>query len=180
MIYFISDTHFGHSNIIKYCNRPFSSIEEMDECLIDNWNSVVKDKDEIYHLGDFSLSKNKEYLKSIVKRLKGKKHLVKGNHDYLKDGEYCSLGFQSVQYYKELKWNKRKFCLMHFPLLSWNKMHRGSYMVHGHCHGTINHLNLGITRIDVGVDNFNYTPVSIEEVENLLKDNKPSVVNHHS
>ena len=79
-VFIISDTHFGHENIIKYCNRPFSSVEEMDEKMIKNWNETVSNNDVVLHLGDFGLGK-KEYIASIVKRLNGKKILIMGNHD---------------------------------------------------------------------------------------------------
>lgn len=75
MDYFTSDTHFSHTNIIKYCNRPFKSVEEMDEVLIANWNSVVKKTDQVFHLGDFG------YNYKIAQRLNGHKHLIWGNHD---------------------------------------------------------------------------------------------------
>lgn len=79
MIYFTADTHFGHENVIRFCNRPFSSADEMDEMLIQNWNSRVKDNDTVYILGDmFFRSANAE---SILQRLKGKKRLIIGNHD---------------------------------------------------------------------------------------------------
>ena len=79
MVYFISDTHFNHKNIIKYCNRPFDSIEQMNETLINNWNDIVSDKDIIYHLGDFALG-SKELILDIVNRLNGSKYLIRGNH----------------------------------------------------------------------------------------------------
>ena len=80
MIYFISDTHFYHSNIIKYCDRPFKDTNEMNETIINNWNSIVKNNDTIYHLGDFCLSTNDE-IKSIFNKLNGNKILIRGNHD---------------------------------------------------------------------------------------------------
>ena len=79
-VFIISDTHFNHANIIKYCNRPFKDTKEMDEMMIKNWNETVSNKDIVLHLGDFGLGK-KEYIASIVKRLNGKKILIMGNHD---------------------------------------------------------------------------------------------------
>ena len=82
--FFISDTHFCHTNILKYDNRPFSSIEEHDENLIENWNSRVTNKDIVYHLGDFGFGQ-KDKLQDIFNRLKGRKRLIRGNHDYKYD-----------------------------------------------------------------------------------------------
>lgn len=80
MIYFISDTHFNHSNIIEYCNRPFNDIKEMNDTLINNWNSVVKKDDIVYHLGDFALA-DEEKLKELYSKLNGTIILIRGNHD---------------------------------------------------------------------------------------------------
>ena len=78
--YLVSDTHFNHSNIIKYCSRPFSNIEEMNKVIIDNWNNIVDKEDTVYHLGDFGFG-TKEELKEIFDKLNGKKYLIMGNHD---------------------------------------------------------------------------------------------------
>ena len=80
-IFFVSDTHFAHENIIKYCNRPFKSIEEHDEALIERWNEKIDKDDIVFHLGDFAFA-SEEYIKSILDRLNGKKYLVFGNHDW--------------------------------------------------------------------------------------------------
>ena len=152
MIYFTSDTHFGHKNIIKYCNRPFSSVEEMDNALVENWNKVVRSNDTIYHLGDVTFSKNH----SILDKLNGYKTFLMGNHDHERSWPTID--------YKEIKYNGYRFILCHFPLLTWNNARHGSIHCHGHCHGTINHLNQNLLRFDVGVDVYNYTPVSIEQI----------------
>jgi calcineurin-like phosphoesterase family protein len=174
-----SDHHFHHANVIKHCNRPFSSVEEMNEALIENWNKVVADNHTIYHLGDFSFHRDFEVNRKLVKSLKGRKILIKGNHDKFKDSEYLRMGFLEVHNYLEIKHNKKKYILIHYPLLTWNGAHRGSIHCHGHSHCTVNYLNKGTTRIDVGVDNFNYTPVSIEEIEELMKDVVYTPVDHH-
>ena len=82
MNFYISDNHFGHKNIIKYDNRPFNSVEDMDEVMIDRWNSVVGDDDTVYILGDFSWYKEEKTLE-ILNRLSGRKVLIKGNHDHI-------------------------------------------------------------------------------------------------
>ena len=94
--FYIADTHFGHANIIKYCNRPFKDIYEMTEVLVNNWNSVVSEDDEVYMLGDFTLTKNKEIISKLVSRLNGHIYLLMGNHDYLSVNEYIACGFEKV------------------------------------------------------------------------------------
>lgn len=176
-LWFVSDTHWGHKNIIKYSNRPFESVEEMDEALIKNWNSKVKPNDEVWHLGDFSFHKE-GMTEGIIKRLNGRINFVRGNHDEIMPNLYKY--FKSVQDYKEIRVDGQKIVLCHFPMLTWNKAHRGAWMLHGHSHGSVNYLNVGTTRLDVGVDNFKYTPVSYEEVRDLLKDIEYTPVDHHT
>jgi calcineurin-like phosphoesterase family protein len=175
-IWFTSDTHFGHKNIITYSNRPFKSVEHMDESMMARWNKKVAPEDEVWHLGDFAFHKEAK-VESILRRLNGHKHFIRGNHDEIMPNLYKY--FESVQDYKELRIEGQKIVLMHFPLLTWNKGHRGAWHLHGHCHGSINHLNEGITRIDVGVDNFDYAPVSYEELHRMLKGRKYLPVDHH-
>lgn len=91
----ISDTHFAHKNIIDYCNRPFKDIHEMDEAMIKNWNETVSNDDVVIHLGDFGLG-NKEYIRSIIQRLNGKKILILGNHDNWSEQFYRDAGFHTV------------------------------------------------------------------------------------
>ena len=94
-IYFISDTHFNHKNIIKYCSRPFKDVEEMNKVLIENWNNTVTDFDTIFHLGDVALT-NESEMKEIVPKLKGKKILIKGNHDKKSKEFFRSVGFEII------------------------------------------------------------------------------------
>lgn len=94
-IFVIADTHFNHENIIKYCNRPFKSVEEMNEAMIKNWNETVSNKDVVIHLGDFALG-SKEKAREIAGRLNGKKILVLGNHDNWSEQFYRDIGFHTV------------------------------------------------------------------------------------
>ena len=94
-IFLISDSHFGHKNIIKYCNRPFDNVEDMNSTLIKNWNSVVDNEDYVYHLGDFGLG-TKDELIAIGNKLNGHKILVMGNHDHMSKTAYKECGFDKV------------------------------------------------------------------------------------
>ena len=112
-LYVTSDTHFNHKNIIKYCNRPFNDVYEMNETLINNWNSVVTPEDIIYHLGDFGFG-TKEELQEIFDRLNGYKYLIMGNHDRKSKTYYQGLGF--IKVYKT-KYELDKYVLSHYPII---------------------------------------------------------------
>lgn len=167
-IFVISDTHFGHSNIIKYCNRPFKDTDEMDQTLIDNWNKVVKDGDIVYHLGDVFFGKHEQKYGHLLKNvLKGSKRLVVGNHDDLKS-KYLMESFQKVMLWR----NFSEFGLLftHVPVHE-SSLYRGSTgnekdpprltNVHGHIHEkdspSKNHINVSVEKI-------NYTPIHIEDL----------------
>ncbi len=166
-IWFTSDQHFWHNNIIKLSNRPFASVEEMNETLIANFNSVVKQGDTVFCLGDFSFA-DKEKTESIYKKLtKCQHHLITGNHD----GDNVSkLPWNWIKPYFELKASGLKFVLFHYPIQSWNGAFRGSIHLHGHSHGHVK--SFGIKRMDVGVDCTNYKPINLDEIIEKLKDCK--------
>lgn len=129
MIYFIADTHFGHENVIRFCDRPFSSADDMDEAMIANWNARVRGNDTVYILGDmFFRSTNAE---AILQRLRGKKRLIVGNHDgsWMAKFDYARY-FVSVDNFLETSDGQHSLTLCHYPLLSW-KHARRSYMIHG-------------------------------------------------
>lgn len=164
MIYLTSDLHFGHKNIIKLTNRPFSDVHEMNETLIKNWNNTIKPQDTIYILGDLCFKMTLEESHKIIQRLNGKKILIRGNHDK----QYDEGLFQDICDYKELKYNKQLFILSHYPFEEWNHFFSGAIHLHGHQH---NHSDYnykmklkGFKRYDVGVDANMYRPVSIEDV----------------
>lgn len=172
MIYFTADTHFGHQNIIRFCNRPFSTTEEMDKALIKNWNSRVNGNDTVYILGDmFFRSINAE---SILKSLKGKKRLIIGNHDSSWMTKFnASKYFISMDSFLEISDGKYALTLCHYPLVTWKHAEK-SYMIHGHIHNDKNadfwpliaardHL------LNAGADINGYIPVSFDE---LLENNR--------
>ena len=153
--YLISDTHFGHKNILTFKDkdsnplRPFKSVEEMNSTIIDNWNNVVGKEDKVYHLGDVGMC-SFTALKDIFQKLNGRKVLIKGNHDNLKLSQYAQL-FDDVRAYHVLD----KFVLSHIPIHS-ESLSRWKANVHGHLHS--NKLNDN-RYYNVSVECVNYTPV---------------------
>lgn len=168
MIYFTADTHFYHGNVIEYEGRPFQSVEEMNQTLIQNWNAKVSDNDDIYILGDFTL-KGPSLANELLRQLHGRKFLLRGNHDRFVDRQsFRKDVFLWVRDYFELSWQGYYFILCHYQILSWNWMHRGSFHLHGHQHNKMEYnvanRAAGVRRLDVGVDAFGMAPVSIEEI----------------
>ena len=165
MIFFTADLHLGHQGIIRLCDRPFSSVEEMDETLIERWNDKVKRSDTIYILGDL-FCKSAKPPEEYLRRLKGKKHLILGNHDRTWSKK-CDLSewFESVSELLYINDGKRKLTLCHYPMMEWPK----GYMLYGHIHANKNAAFWPIIRSDplllnAGVDVNNFEPVSFEEM----------------
>ena len=168
--FFTADTHFGHSNIIKYCGRPFDDKYDHDETLIQNWNSVVSKNDHVYHLGDFGFGPS-WYLKKIAQRLNGKIHLLKGNHDKtktLKDLSFRFVFIKDVHFYKTtFRGSKIEIFLSHYAHRSWPKSFHGSWHLFGHSHSN---LEPYYRSFDVGVDCWNFTPISLAQVQEKMDD----------
>lgn len=146
MRYFISDLHFYHEALNKRMDkRGFDSALDMNEYMIDRWNSRVRNKkDEVVILGDFSMSFDGKQVNDILNRLNGRKILVKGNHDrYLKDKDFDSSLFEEIVDYREYSDNKRKVICCHYPVFCYNRQYSldeegnpRSYMLYGHVHNT--------------------------------------------
>lgn len=151
MIYFWSDTHFNHRGILKHTTRPFGDIREMNAWMVDVWNSAVRqERDTVFHLGDFGFSTaDGEDLGEIFWRLRGKKHLIVGNHDE-KNPQVLRLPWESISPLKTFKLEGVRAELCHYPLETWKGAWRGTLMLHGHCHGTLKRKVP--KRFDVGVD----------------------------
>ena len=158
--YVIADTHFYHKNVIKYSSRPFKDVSEMNETLIKKWNAVVKSDDDIvFVLGDFSLT-GKKLTSEIVKRLRGRKVLIMGNHDSKKPKYYIECGFNSATHYPILFENK--FILSHIPL-PLDKISDNYIYIYGHVHNKPSHLDSFLNCICVSVERMNYEPVLLDE-----------------
>lgn len=198
-LFFTSDPHYYHANIIKYCNRPFKDVDHMNEILIENWNAIVPREATTFILGDFSYGDKIQWEK-ILGRLHGYKYLITGNHDRSNViPKHCFLevidGFANIY----VKGSDRNYeiTLCHFPMLSWQSSHKGSWQLHGHWHSssvkvpdnslrdvseeTMKDLSLYVkeeskayncrraTQYDVGVDGNGYYPVPFSEVEKIIK-----------
>ena len=163
-IFFTADTHFGDQKICSFFKRPFDTVAQMDECILDNWAKTVQPSDIVYHLGDVCLA-SRDYALSIAQKLKtlpGQKFLVPGNHDHsiLK---YIALGFNKIlDLYVDEKFlvnNKKIHCVLcHYPFTSWNLSVAGSKQFYGHVHGKLQDSS---NQIDVGVDRWNFNLVEI-------------------
>lgn len=160
-LFFTSDTHFGHARIIELCKRPFESVEAMDETIIANWNAVVGPRDEVWHLGDFSYSRVNA--QGIFDRLNGRKSLIVGNHD---DNDTVNMGWENIQHIHEVRYQKRKIVLCHYPFLEWPGYFRQALHIHGHQHND-SMWEPGRTAIDVGVDATGFKPVSVDIILQL-------------
>ena len=149
--WFISDTHFRHRNIIKYCGRPFYSIEEHDEILIKNWNGLVKPGDVVWHHGDLGFFKSVEEANRLLSRLNGQIHLLKGNHD----SSRLVKKFKVAELLMLKEWrvppsNVKMISMCHYPMDTYRGSHRGEWHTHGHTHAMLGRGHR--LRLDVGVD----------------------------
>lgn len=186
MIWFTSDLHFGHVGVIRYCNRPFQTLEEMHAALITRWNECVRDDDLIYVLGDLALMPFRDF-EPIAKQLNGRKILIKGNHDHYSEGQYARAGF-TVYHELKMKLAGHMVRLSHYPYaLPWwmrpfafaselRYMDKrppripGETLLHGHSH--VKWRQASDSRIHVGVDAWDFYPASIREIESLLGSKK--------
>lgn len=163
-IFFTSDLHFGHANIIRLAGRPFTSVEEMDAYMIKKWNEVVGQEDVVFVLGDFAYKGNHSAL-HYLDQLKGYKVLVVGNHD--------STGPELVAWdavyngYKEIRLKKKNFVLSHYPITSWNGAFKDTVLLYGHVHASgkdWEKVELPNAH-NVNVEFHNYTPINIKDIK---------------
>lgn len=147
--WYTADLHFNHENIIRFCNRPFSSVAEMDAFYIKDLQSKVNADDDLWILGDFCIgkqSRDEPYLKSLFDQIPGRKHLIRGNHDKPWIERW---GWASRHDLFEITDEGQRIVLCHYPLRSWNGMHRGAWHFFGHVH---NHGSNDLRSRNVGVD----------------------------
>lgn len=166
MIYYISDTHFYHEKIIERCKRPYANIKEMNEDIIRKWNNKIKSTDDVYFLGDFSLKCTLEESIALAKRLNGRKHFIKGNHDKIEFLEALKNEkiIEDYAVYKEIDDNDRKVVLFHYPIEDWNGLYKGSYHIFGHIHDSTNNCKKIPNRFNVSIEVIGYEPKSLDEL----------------
>ncbi len=158
-IWLISDTHFNHASIIKYCDRPFHNTQEMDEMMIYKWNKRVKPQDKVYHLGDVYMKASPGYIKTVLGRLNGHKRLILGNHDRGKD-QILLNHFEKIYSMRFLKFTWKSLQLTHMPLHPMS-VKKGWINVHGHIH---NNKSPDGPYMNVSVEMTDYYPVHVEEL----------------
>lgn len=157
-LFFVSDMHFGHRNVIPYCNRPYASVEEMDDALVRNWNATVNSTDTVYHLGDWAFHNYHR-----IGELNGFIYSIPGNHDQEREKKLAPF----VQFTAEIHYLKVtpevRFVLCHYPMSAWKRAYK--YHLHGHCHGNAPPGGPVQNRLDVGIDATRlYRPAHLDEV----------------
>jgi calcineurin-like phosphoesterase family protein len=192
-IFFISDLHIGHKNVLKFDGRPFADVDEMHIEMIKRWNEVVDDDDIVYYLGDLAFARD-ELTKWFIYSLKGKINFILGNHDKMKDIIKFGRWENIHEYGTEINVKDedtigsrgsngyQRIIMSHYPILSWNKSHYGSWHLHGHCHGSLIKSNQDYYKrkvMDVGCNVIDYTPISYEKVKGIMVKKGISSVDHH-
>jgi len=178
-LFFTSDTHFYHTNIIKYCDRPYPNAQEMNEDMIKRWNAVVPKDGIVFHLGDVSLTAKNQPLGDLLKKLNGTIYLIIGNHendalanDWIKGRweKICDVAEIHVKD-EEITDGEQHIVMCHYPMIVWNGSHKGSWQLFGHVHGGLS--NKGkilhpVTSMDVGVDSHDFAPISYQQVKEQI------------
>lgn len=187
-IWFTSDTHFGHANIIRYSGRSFDGIKEHDRGLIEAWNTVVQPRDLVYHLGDFSY-KGEKTVEQLTKALHGQIYLIEGNHDAAaKASHKCFAHFAPVA---KIRAGEHKLWLSHYAHRVWPGSHRGVWHLYGHSHNSLPDDPNALS-FDVGVDAVaarlaeggepqaqDYRPMHLDEVATVMASKTYEPVDHH-
>ncbi len=158
-IFLIGDTHFNHQKIIEYEKRPFKNVEEMDNYLINKWNSVVSDKDEVWIVGDFGFFNSHHKLREILNQLKGNKVFIQGNHDKTTLFSQEAIKLEDYRTYKNI-------LVTHIPIPTEFK--NGKWNVHAHSHSKLPFKDNKNHRICVSAEMINYTPISLDEIIKIV------------
>lgn len=181
-IWFTSDNHFGHKNIHKFCpeTRPDVDVAIMNRNMIRRWQEQVRPEDTVYALGDFFFC-NATEAKGIMRQLTGNIKLVYGNHDKtIRNDAELQRMFATIQEYAEIVVNGQTFCMFHYPIEEWNKMHHGAIHVYGHIHNKV--MKSGGRAINVCIDSpdmYNGVPYSLHSVEDVIRVAEQREVRRH-
>lgn len=162
-VYFWSDQHFGHQNVIKYCNRPFKDKEHMDKAMLINYNETVQDEDLVVWVGDIAFSGVNEY-RQLLANLPGKKVLIMGNHDFdrknkLKDFGIFSEVYMATSFYMTIQNKICNLILSHYPI-DTELLPENTLNIHGHIHDKV----ADFKNINVSVEHTNYKPIDITKI----------------
>lgn len=168
MIWFTADLHLGHTNIIKYCDRPFAGVNEMDEAIVLNFARMIHPDDTLYLIGDTTFIKDASLW---LNRIPGHKILIRGNHDH-KNPE----GYDKIYDTKLIRHQGHKIWLSHYSHRVWPESHRGAIHLFGHSHGTLPGFGRSF---DVGVDTNNFRPYSIDKILKIGLNLDFEGVDHH-
>lgn len=166
--FYIADTHFGHEAVIRMNRRPFETIEEMDKTIIDNWNSAVSEEDEVYIVGDF-MFRSRHKPSYYLAQLKGKKHLILGNHEKWTNQVELPAFFESVGIMKEITDMNRHVVLCHYPMAEWPRYYKGSLHIFGHIHNNrdcdaFRYYRKNFNMLNAGVDVNHFIPVDLQQL----------------
>ena len=188
-VWFTSDLHFFHKNILKFLKRPAETLDEMNWKIIHEWNNNVKPHDHVYSLGDLTFG-NFEKTKNIIQQLNGMIHLIHGNHcnDKLMarlDKELPNVIDHRTSYH-EINVENQKIIMCHYPIISFNHMHRGAIHIHGHCHNSLRFKGKMFPgkMLDVGIDstweNFEkFRPINFDELMKFMDKREIKGYDHH-
>lgn len=181
-IWFTSDTHFGHERIIELCDRPFASVEHMNETIIENHNALVKPGDKVFHLGDLAMGKIADSL-PLAKRLNGDKAIIPGNHDRIFSGVKQSMMDRFMPLYSEIftvmeeviRMPGQRLTMCHFPFAGdsheedryteLRPVDNGDWLLHGHVH---DEWQVNGRQINVGVDVWDFRPVHLDQIQEVI------------
>ena len=168
-----SDLHFYHTNILKYCPRPYKDVDDMTDQFIQMFNEKVGPKDHVYHLGDFMFGKPKlERFLAVFDQIPGQWHFILGNHDQhtIKKWRRDLLSHPRIEEivdYKTLKSDGKFYVLFHYEMRVWDKKHHGAYHLFGHSHSPANRVYHG-NSMDVGIDGTDYKLLTLQEITRMI------------
>lgn len=174
--FFTADLHAHHANIIRYCHRPFSNVDEMNAALIERWNATVDEGDIVYVIGDFVFGNGKigdENIRTFRRQLNGRIRMILGNHDGAAKRnphlfEWSANQATVTVHDPEVEGGSQHIVLNHYAMRVWDRSHRGAYSLYGHSHGRLEEPVFGLS-LDVGVDAWDYTPVPYTLVQERMR-----------